>query len=79
MVAIPLIYSVYVGVAEAARDRAVQLAMKHHKDEHLSYKMGGLNNELMAAKLALQHMISTVTISQPDVETINHDRTNPWR
>jgi alkylation response protein AidB-like acyl-CoA dehydrogenase len=41
MVAIPLIYSVYVGVAEAARDHAVQLAAKRCTDEHLCYLMGG--------------------------------------
>jgi alkylation response protein AidB-like acyl-CoA dehydrogenase len=71
MVAIPLIYSVYVGVAEAARDRAVQLAMKRGTDEHLCYKVGGLDNELMAAKLALQHMISTAVVSQPEFATTN--------
>ena len=71
MVAIPLIYSVYVGVAEAARDRAIQLAMKRHTDEHLCYRVGGLNNELMAAQLALQHMISTAEVSQPSFETTN--------
>ncbi|MBW4542674.1 MAG: acyl-CoA/acyl-ACP dehydrogenase [Myxacorys chilensis ATA2-1-KO14] len=71
MVAIPLVYSVYVGVAEAARDRAIQLAMKHRSDEHLCYSVGGLDNELMAAKLALQHMISTATVSQPSFETTN--------
>lgn len=71
MVAIPLIYSVYVGVAEAARDRAIQLAMKRSTDEHLCYLVGGLDNELMAAKLALQHMIAIAEVSQPSFETTN--------
>jgi alkylation response protein AidB-like acyl-CoA dehydrogenase len=71
MIAIPLVYSVYVGVAEAARDRAVQLAMKRYTDEHLCYMAGGLDNELMSAKLALQHMISTAVVSQPNFETTN--------
>jgi alkylation response protein AidB-like acyl-CoA dehydrogenase len=71
MVAIPLIYSVYVGVAEAARDRAVQLVMNRRTDEHLCYAVGGLDNELMAAKLALQHMISTAAVGQPGFETTN--------
>lgn len=71
MIAIPLIYSVYVGVAEAARDRAIQLAMKRHTDEHLCYLVGGLDNELMSAKLALEHMISTAKVSQPGFETTN--------
>jgi alkylation response protein AidB-like acyl-CoA dehydrogenase len=71
MVAIPLIYSVYVGVAEAARDCTIQLAMKRSKDEHLCYLVGGLDNELTAAKIALQHMISISMTSQPSFETTN--------
>lgn len=71
MVAIPIIYSVYVGVAEAACDRALQAAQKRYKDEHLCYLAGGLNNELMAAKLALQHMIATAEVSQPSFEITN--------
>jgi alkylation response protein AidB-like acyl-CoA dehydrogenase len=71
MVAFPLVYSVYVGVAEAARDRAIQLAKKRSTDEHLCYRVGGLDNELMAAKLALQHMISTAETSQPGFEITN--------
>ncbi len=71
IVAIPLIYSVYVGVAEATRDRAVQLVMKRRTDEHLCYMVGGLDNELTVAKLALEHMISTAITSQPGFETTN--------
>ncbi|WP_404783221.1 acyl-CoA dehydrogenase family protein [Altericista sp. CCNU0014] len=71
MVAIPLIYSVYVGIAEAARDRAVRLVANHRTDEHLCYRVGGLDNKLMAAQLALQHMISTAVASQPSFETTN--------
>jgi alkylation response protein AidB-like acyl-CoA dehydrogenase len=71
MVAIPLIYSVYVGVAEAARDRTIQLLAKRHTDDHLCYMVGGLENELMIAKLALQHMISTAESNQPGFETTN--------
>ena len=71
MVAFPLIYSVYVGVAEAARDRTVQLVINRRTDEHLCYAVGGLDNELMAAKLALEHMISTAAGSQPGFETTN--------
>lgn len=71
MIAIPLIYSVYVGVAESVRERAIQMAIKRRTDEHLCYMVGGLDNELTAAKLALQHMISTAIVSQPGFETTN--------
>jgi alkylation response protein AidB-like acyl-CoA dehydrogenase len=71
MLALPLIYSVYVGVAEAARDLAVQQASKRSPNEHLCYMVGGLDNELTAAKLALEQMIATAQFSQPSFETTN--------
>ena len=71
MIAIPLVYSVYVGVAQAARDLAVQRARKRSTEDHICYLVGGLDNELTAAKLALQHMISTAITSQPGFETTN--------
>ncbi len=71
MIAMPLVYSVYVGVAEAARDRAIQLATKRSSDQHICYMVGGLENELTAARLALQHMISISITSQPSFETTN--------
>ena len=74
-IALPLIYSVYVGVAEAARDLAVQKARKRSNEEHMCYMVGSLDNELTAAKLALQHMISTAVTSQPGFETTNQVQT----
>jgi alkylation response protein AidB-like acyl-CoA dehydrogenase len=71
MIAIPLVYSVYVGVAEAARDLVILRARKRSTDEHICYMVGGLDNELTAAKLALQHMISIAIVSQPGFETTN--------
>lgn len=71
MIAIPLVYSVYVGVAAAARDRVMQMALKRRTDEHFCYMVGGLENEMMAANLALQQMISTAATSQPGFETTN--------
>lgn len=71
MVAIPIICAVYVGVAEAARDRVIQLAAQRDIDEHLCYRIGDLHNEFVAAELALQHMISTAMTSQPGFETTN--------
>ena len=37
MIAIPLIYSVYLGIAEAARDLAVKQAAKRRADGHVAY------------------------------------------
>ncbi|MBD2461482.1 acyl-CoA dehydrogenase family protein [Oscillatoria sp. FACHB-1407] len=71
MLAFPLIYSVYVGVAEAARDLTVQLIQKRQANGHIAYLMGGIENELMAARLALQHMLTVADSSQPGFETTN--------
>lgn len=71
MLAFPLIYSVYVGVAEAARDRAIQQIRTRSESEHSCYLIGGMENELTAAKLALQHMITVAESSQPGFETTN--------
>lgn len=71
MLALPLIYSVYVGVAEAARDRAIQHICKRPQDSHTAYLVGGLENELTAARLALQHMMTIATTSQPGFATTN--------
>jgi hypothetical protein len=45
MIAIPLIYSAYVGIAEAARDLAVKQAAKRRADGHVAYFLGGIENE----------------------------------
>ena len=71
MIAFPLIYSVYVGVAQAARDRTLEHVKKRPQDSHLAYLVGGLENELTAAHLALKHLITIAASSQPGLETTN--------
>lgn len=71
MVAFPLVYSVYVGVAEAARNLTVQLIQQRPENDHICYLVGGIENELMAARLALQHMITVADTSQPGFDTTN--------
>ncbi|ASC71110.1 Acyl-CoA dehydrogenase [Halomicronema hongdechloris C2206] len=71
MIAIPIIYAVYVGVAEAARDLAVQQASKSCDDEHVCDLVGGLENEIATARIMLQHMVATAVSSQPGFDTTN--------
>ena len=73
MIAIPIIYSVYVGIAEAARDLILQqVVSKGGDDDHICYLVGGLENELTATRLALQQMISTtVSTTAPSLQTTN--------
>jgi alkylation response protein AidB-like acyl-CoA dehydrogenase len=71
LIAIPIIYSVYVGVAEAAGELAVRHASNHADNDYLCYQVGGLQNELTAARIALQHMIATSMTSQPGFDATN--------
>lgn len=52
-IALPLIYSVYFGVAEAARERALALARRRKPDEHALQALGEMENQLALARLAL--------------------------
>ena len=71
MIAIPLIYSVYVGVAEAARDRALTFAAKRRADPHLLNLVGGMDNELAAARFAMSDMIAAAETNQPGPAVTN--------
>lgn len=71
MVALPLIYAVYVGVAEAARDLAVREATKKREDPNVPYLVGEMENELAAARMALEAMIATAASARPGPETTN--------
>ena len=70
-IAIPLIYSVYVGVAENARNIAVDLAKKRRNDHHITSLVGQMDTELCGAKLALQHMLEVVARNTPSAESVN--------
>lgn len=58
-VALPLIMAVYVGVAEAAYDLALEQAQKRRDDPQTPYLVGEMTNALTTAQMALQGMIDT--------------------
>ena len=70
-VAFPLIYSVYVGVAEAARDLAVREAKKKKADAALLTLVGEMENELATARLALRGMIENAGAARFSADTTN--------
>jgi acyl-CoA dehydrogenase len=53
-IALPLIMSPYLGVAEAARDLAVQHVQRKREDPDVWYLLGELENALTTAQLAVQ-------------------------
>ncbi|HEY2995130.1 MAG TPA: acyl-CoA dehydrogenase family protein [Methylomirabilota bacterium] len=67
--ALPLIYSVYVGVAEAARDIAVREATRRRDDPATQELVGALDTELTAARLALRAMVEAASRERvgPDI------------
>jgi alkylation response protein AidB-like acyl-CoA dehydrogenase len=68
-IAFPLIYAVYLGVAESARDIAIEVAKrKQASDPSLA---GRMDTELRAAQLAHRWMLDAVARNAPSAETVN--------
>jgi alkylation response protein AidB-like acyl-CoA dehydrogenase len=71
LLALPIIYSVYVGVAEAARDLALREATKRRHDPDVSYLVGEMDTELATARLALRSMIEAAATEEPGAASTN--------
>lgn len=71
MIAFPLIYSAYLGVAESARDIAVELAKRRAPGPHVIDLAGRMDTELRAAQYAHAGMIATAERGNPGPETTN--------
>jgi alkylation response protein AidB-like acyl-CoA dehydrogenase len=71
MIAFPLIYAVYLGVAESARDIAIGLAKRKPLHRHAVDRAGRMETELAAARLAHQSMLATASRNAPSAGTIN--------
>jgi alkylation response protein AidB-like acyl-CoA dehydrogenase len=69
MVALPVFNAVYVGVAEAARDLALEAAKRRKDDRLVQAHAGEIENELTSAQLALARMIDMAMTVKPGVET----------
>jgi len=71
MIAFPLVYSAYLGVAEAARDLAVEKTRKRNADHRSVELIGSIDNELTMARLARQEMIAAAATNDPGLTTTN--------
>jgi len=67
MVAFPLVYAVYTGIAEAARDIAVGVAKKR-KDPWIAEPVGELETEWMATRIAHDSWVAFAETAQPGPE-----------
>ena len=70
-IAFPLIYSVYLGVAEAARDIAIGLARRKPASRHAVELAGRMETELAAARLAVEWMVKAAELNAPSAESVN--------
>ncbi len=70
-IALPLIYSVYLGIAESARDVAIGLGKKRMPTHHLIELAGRMETELRGAQMAHRSMIAAVERNAPSAESVN--------
>src|SRR5262245_23695801 len=71
MIAFPIVYSVYTGIAEAARDIAVAEAKKR-RDPAIE-TVGELETELAATRMACDALVAFCETATPSPETTNTD------
>ena len=69
MVALPLIYAVYLGVAEAARDLGLAHAAKRRDDPDVAILVGEMETALTAARLAQASLVEIAGTAEPSPET----------
>lgn len=70
-IAFPLVYAVYLGVAECARDLAIALAKRKTVGRYAIDLAGRMETELTAARLAHESMLAAVRVNAPSANTIN--------
>ncbi len=70
-IAFPLIYGVYLGIAESARDIAIGLAKKRMPTHHVIELAGRMETELRGAQIAHRSMIAAVEHNAPSAESVN--------
>ena len=71
MIALPIIYAAYLGVAEAARARALALAGKRATQPYVVEQAGLLETEIAAARLAHADMLAAACEGLPGFATTN--------
>jgi alkylation response protein AidB-like acyl-CoA dehydrogenase len=69
--ALPTIYSVYFGVAEAARDMAIREAGRRRDDPAVQEMVGAMDTELAAARIAWRSMVEAAERGRVGPEVTN--------
>src|SRR5262249_59234734 len=69
LVALPVFYAAYLGVAESARDLALELAAPKKNDPNVPLIIGEMENQLITAQLAHASMVQLVLTEKPGPAT----------
>ena len=69
LIAFPLIYAAYVGVAGSARDKALEVARRRPADEGLFQLVGEMQNAFAAAEASHDRMVRLAETAAPGPET----------
>jgi len=70
-IAIPLIYAVYTGLAEAARDRALAIETARPAGQRNLRLLGEMETRLHAARLAHRALVDVAMAGKPSAESID--------
>jgi alkylation response protein AidB-like acyl-CoA dehydrogenase len=70
-IAFPLIYAVYLGIAERARDIAVEIAGRGPVSSRSLQRAGDMDTALCATRLAHGHMVAAAMLNAPSPATVN--------
>lgn len=70
-IAFPLVYAAYLGVAESARDIAIDLAKKKPSNKHTVSLAGRMETELAGARIAHESMLAAARQNAPSPATVN--------
>jgi alkylation response protein AidB-like acyl-CoA dehydrogenase len=70
-IAFPLVYAVYLGVAESARDTVIAIAKRKPTNQHTVQLVGRMDTELAGARLAHESMLAAVRRNEPSAESVN--------
>jgi len=71
MLAFPIIYSAYLGVAEGARAKALEVARKKPADDNLVFLTGEMENAFFACQAAMDAIVRNAETSKPGPEATN--------
>jgi acyl-CoA dehydrogenase len=69
MIAFPIIYSAYMGVADGARAKALEVARKKPDDASLAYLAGEMESAHATADIALADMVRIAETEKPGPQT----------